>query len=232
MFAVQIIIASTDVMHAKMTGFLFADAGNEVTVATEEQTVWLDLQRGKADLIQLDEEFGTARGPELCREIRSQYHTPIIYTMEPGPMAERVRALKLGADDVVLKPYNCHELLARIEAVMRRYGDSDLRIHTTYHPISVGAVNLDPVQRRVVINGTREEALTEREFQLLYYLVQNASCVLSSRQLLFQVWGIEDVTDSNLVPVYIGRLRRKIEHDPLKPSHIVRVRDMGYSFRP
>lgn len=229
--AMHIVIATSDLMHAKMTCFLLEDAGNAVTHATEEQTVWLQLQKGKVDLILLDEDFVT-RGAELCREIRSQYHTPVIYTVESGPVSERVRALKLGADDVVVKPYNPHELLARIEAVMRRYGDEDLRIHNTYHPIAVGPLNLDPVQRRVVINGLREEALTEREFQLLYYLVQNASCVLSSRQLLQQVWGMEDVNDSNLVPVYIGRLRRKIEQDPMKPSHIVRVRDMGYSFRP
>jgi len=228
----NIIIASNEAMHAKMTCFLLEDAGNDVTIATESQTIWIQLQRGKVNLILLDEAFGVDKGAEFCREIRSQYHTPIIYTMEHGPMAERVHLLKLGADDVVLKPYNPYELLARIEAVMRRYGDDFLRIYTTYHPICVGPLNLDPVQRRVVINGIREEALTEREFQLLYYLVLNASSVLSSRQLLQQVWGLEDVTDSNLVPVYIGRLRRKIEHDPLKPHHIVRVRDMGYSFRP
>ncbi len=228
----NITISSNDAMYAKLTCFLLEDAGNEVTMATEDQTIWLQLQRGKVDLILLDEDFGGAKGGEICNEIRSQYHTPIIYMMEPGPMAERVRVLKLGADDVVLKPYNPYELLARIEAVMRRYGDDSLRIYMTYHPLNVGPLRLDPVQRRVVVNGSREETLTEREFQLLYYLVQNASCILSSRQLLQQVWGVEDVAESNLVPVYIGRLRRKIEHDPLKPNHIVRVRDMGYSFRP
>lgn len=227
----HIVIATSDLMYAKMTCFLLEEVGNTVLHATEEPAIWLQLQRGRVDLILLDEDFGPASA-ELCCEIRSQYHTPVIYTAEAAPVCERVRALKLGADDVVSKPYNPHELLARIEAVMRRYGDEDLRIHTTYDPIAVGALNLDPVQRRVVIDGSREEALTEREFQLLYYLVQNASCVLSSRQLLQQVWGMEDVTDSNLVPVYIGRLRRKIEHNPLKPSHIVRVRDLGYSFRP
>ena len=138
----------------------------------------------------------------------------------------------MGADDVLPTPYNPHELLARIEAVMRRYGDEDLRVYSAYQPMSVGEMHLDPVPRRVVIGGGREETLTEREFQLLYYLVQNARCVLSSRQLLQKVWGMEDVTESNLVPVYIGRLRRKIEHNPLKPSHIVRVRDLGYSFNP
>jgi two-component system response regulator RegX3 len=93
-------------------------------------------------------------------------------------------------------------------------------------------LNLDPIRRRMVIKARNEQTLTEREFQLLYYLVQNASCVLSTRQLLQKVWGLGDTTDSNLVPVYIGRLRRKIEADPLKPAHIVRVRDLGYTFRP
>ncbi|MFV9504565.1 MAG: response regulator transcription factor [Oscillochloridaceae bacterium umkhey_bin13] len=227
----HIIIATSDLVHAKMTTFLLEDAGNTVTHASEVQLIWRQLERGKVDLVILDEDL-LPTGAELCRDIRAQYHTPIIYMTEQGPVNERVRVLKLGADDVLIKPFNPNELLARIEAVMRRYGDDDLRIHTTYQPIAVGALKLDPVQRRVVINDAREEGLTDREFQLLYYLVQNASCVLSSRQLLQKVWGLEDVADSNLVPVYIGRLRRKIERDPLKPNHIVRVRDLGYSFRP
>jgi DNA-binding response OmpR family regulator len=105
-------------------------------------------------------------------------------------------------------------------------------LHYAYEPITVGQMHLDPVQRRVVIGGQREENLTDREFQLLYYLVQNARCVLSSRQLLQRIWGIDDASDSNLVPVYVGRLRRKIEQDPLNPMYLVRVRDMGYCFQP
>lgn len=228
----QIMIASNDLMHAKMTRFLLEDAGYKVSHTNETPTVWQLLNQGKSDLVLLDDDFDTGRGVELCQEIRSQYHTPIIFTAEVCPASDRVRALKLGADDVLAKPYNPYELLARIEAVMRRYGDDYLRVHMTYQPISVGSLHLDPVQRRVLINGDREEVLTEREFQLLYYLVQNARHILSSRQLLQKVWGMEDVVESNLVPVYIGRLRRKIEHDPLKPNHIVRVRDLGYSFRP
>ena len=228
----QIAIASVDIMHAKMTTFLLKDAGNDATHLSDEQAIWRELQKGKTDLILLDDELMSVRGVDLCQKIRAEYYTPIIYMFEDCPLAERIQALKFGADDVLAKPYNAYELLARIEAVMRRYGDNGLRLHTTYQPISVGPLNLNPLQRSVMINGTREEPLTEREFQLLYYLVQNARCVLSSRQLLQHVWGLEDVLESNLVPVYIGRLRRKIEHDPLKPSHIVRVRDMGYSFQP
>jgi DNA-binding response OmpR family regulator len=228
----RILIATSDIMHAKMTSFLLTDSGNNVTHLAEEQAIYQELQKGKADLILLDDELDGCRGVELCQKIRGQYYIPIIYMFDDSPMNERVQALKFGADDVVAKPYNAYELLARIEAIMRRYGDGDLRTHTTYQPISSGPLNINPVQRSVVISGTREEPLTEREFQLLYYLVQNARCVLSARQLLQQVWGIEDVIDSNLVPVYIGRLRKKIEYRPEKPKHIVRVRDLGYSFYP
>jgi DNA-binding response OmpR family regulator len=84
----------------------------------------------------------------------------------------------------------------------------------------------------VVIGGKREELLTQREFQLLYYLVQNPGCVLSSRQLLDEIWGMANVTESNVLSVYIRRLRRKIERYPMKPNYIVRVRDLGYSFQP
>lgn len=228
----QILIVSSDVMHARMTRFLLEDVGYTVQHDVDEHAARRTLKQGSTDLILLDAECPEIGGYNFCREVRSQYHTPIIFMCDSNSVSDRVRALKLGSDDVVQKPYNPNELLARIEAVMRRYGDEYLRLYTTYEPISVGTIHLDPVQRRVTIANEREENLTEREFQLLYYMAQNARCVLSSRQLLQQIWGIEDATDSNLVPVYVGRLRRKIEKNPLKPTHIVRVRDMGYSFHP
>lgn len=228
----DILIASSDVMHARMTRFLLEDVGYAVRHEVEEHSTRRSLKQSSIDLLMIDEECPDIGGYNLCSEVRAQYHTPIIFLSEGYSVAERVRALKLGADDVIQKPYNPNELLARIEAVMRRYGDEYLRLYTAYEPISVGTIHLDPVQRRVTIANEREENLTEREFQLLYYMAQNARCVLSSRQLLQKIWGIEDSTDSNLVPVYVSRLRRKIEKNPLKPAHIVRVRDMGYSFQP
>jgi DNA-binding response OmpR family regulator len=228
----RIVIASSDLIHAKMTRFLLQDVGYEVIHNVGEKSVQETLREGRVDLVLLDADLPERGGYELCRELRAQYHTPIIFVADGTLVDDRVRALKLGADDFVSKPYNPNELLARIEAVMRRYGDEFLKVYAAYQPLSVGPVHLDPVQRRVILHGTKEENLTEREFQLLYYLVQNARCVLSSRQLLQKIWGLEDVTDSNLVPVYIGRLRRKIEANPMQPNYIVRVRDLGYSFRP
>lgn len=228
----RILIVSNDLLHARMTRFLLTDVGYDVHHEADAPGAMRALDQGNVDLLLIDEDCPELGGYELCRDARAHYHTPIIFTGEDCTVADRVRALKLGADDVVQKPYNPSELLARIEALIRRYGDEFLRLHTTYTPISVGSMHLDPVQRRVQIAGEREENLTEREFQLLYYMAQNARSVLSSRQLLQQVWGVEDTKDSNLVPVYMGRLRRKIEKNPLKPVHIVRVRDLGYSFQP
>lgn len=228
----HILIASSDILYSRMTRFLLEDVGYTVQHEVDDQGVRQALSRKQVDLLLLDEQCPEAGGYALCGEIRSHYHTPIVFLSEEHSIVQRVQALKLGADDVLQKPFNPTELLARIEAIMRRYGDDDLRVHVAYHAITVGPLNLDPIRRRVVIKGRNEQTLTEREFQLLYYLVQNASCVLSTRQLLQKVWGLEDTTDSNLVPVYIGRLRRKIEADPLKPAHIVRVRDLGYTFRP
>ncbi|MEI6779079.1 MAG: response regulator transcription factor [Chloroflexales bacterium] len=228
----HIMLASGDRMHARMTQFLLKDVGYNVTLVEDQHGLRDHLKQGQVDMILLDSDFPDLDGYVFCREIRAHYHTPIIFLAEECAVADRVRALKLGADDVLNKPFNPSELLARIEAVMRRYGDEFMQIYSAYEPMSVGTLRLDPVQRRVVIGDTREENLTEREFQLLYYLVQNACGVLSSRQLLQHIWGIDDVTDSNLVPVYIGRLRKKIETDPLRPNHIVRVRDLGHSFHP
>jgi two-component system response regulator RegX3 len=228
----QILIASSDSMHARMTRFLLEDAGYGVRHVEEEYSLRQALGQGRVDLLLLDSNVADLGGYALCGDIRAQYHTPLIFFAEDCTVADRVQALKLGADDVISKPYNPRELLARIEAVMRRYGNQLMRLYAPFEPISVGNLQLDPIERRVVINGGRAESLTEREFQLLYYLVQNARGVLSGRQLLQHIWGIDGASDSNLVPVYIGRLRRKIESDPLKPAHIVYVRDLGYSFQP
>jgi two-component system response regulator RegX3 len=228
----RVLIASSDLVHTKMTRFLLEDVGYELGHAADDRSVLTALEDSHYDLILLDHGCSDINGTVLCREIRARYHLPIIFVASANAIDDRVVGLKLGADDYLGKPYDPNELLARIEAVMRRYGDEFYSTHITYQPLSVGAMHLDPVKRRIVIRGKAEENLTEREFQLLYYLMQNSRSILSSRQLLEKIWGYGYGIESNLVPVYIGRLRRKIEPNPLKPTHIVRVRDLGYSFQP
>jgi two-component system OmpR family response regulator len=113
-----------------------------VTCAAEEQAIWQQLHTDRIDLVLLDGEFASRL--ELCEEIRAHYHRAIILTAESGPISERVRALRDGADDVLSKLYNPTELLARIQAVMRRYDDDYLRIHSAYRSLAVGPLKLHP----------------------------------------------------------------------------------------
>lgn len=225
----QILIASSDVMHVRMTRFLLEEEGHKVFQSFRSDTALKILETESVDLILLDTYCDDIGGFALCTEIRSQYSLPIMFIAADAHIKDKVTGLKIGGDDYIVRPFDPQELFARIEAVMRRYGDD---FSNTYVPLSVGSVHLDPIRRQVIINNKSGEDLTAREFQLLYYLVQNARRILSSRQLLHKIWGLDYDLDSNLVPVYIGRLRRKIESDPLNPQHIVRVRDLGYCFRP
>ncbi|MCU0490878.1 MAG: response regulator transcription factor [Chloroflexaceae bacterium] len=228
----NILIVSRDIITNKMTRYLLEEVGYKVQECVNAKDALDYLNESRTDLVLLDHQGSEFDGFELCRMIRARYHLPLMFVAEAGTVQDRITGLKIGADDYLPKPFNPGELLARIEAVMRRYSDEFSTAHLSYQPLSVGQIHLDPVSRQVLIRDRERENLTEREFQLLYYLMQNARCILSTRQLLQKIWGFEYDVDSNLVPVYIGRLRRKIESDPLKPSHIIRVRDLGYSFRP
>lgn len=225
----QILIASSDVMHVKMTQFILEDVGHKVFHSFHADNALKTLSSEQVDLVLLDTNCDDIGGFALCTEIRSQYNLPVIFVSADTHIKDKVTGLKIGGDDYIAKPFDPQELLARIEAVMRRYGDE---FFNTYLPLSVGSIHLDPIKRRVIINDQSREDLTAREFQLLYYLVQNSRRILSSRQLLHKIWGFDYDLESNLVPVYIGRLRRKIETNPLKPQHIVRIRDLGYCFKP
>jgi DNA-binding response OmpR family regulator len=225
----RVLIASNDHMHLKVTKFVLAEAQTEGIWVSSASELHAMLNEAHYDLLLLDTCIDEMDGFELCREVRTRYNLPIIFLASHNDVADRIRGLKFGADDYMSKPYEGTELLARIEAVMRRYGED---FSPCYTPISAGSLQLDPVVRQVNVAGRQCATLTAREFELLYYLVQNARRILSSRQLYQRIWGIEYDTDSNLVPVYIGRLRRKIEEDHTNPRHILYIRDLGYCFRP
>ena len=135
--------------------------------------------------------------------------------------------LQIGGDDYLVKPFEPAELLARVEAVLRRR-NSDLVNPVTR--ISQGPLTLDPIEHTVLFEDGRSVVLTPIEFRLLYYLMQNTGRVLSASQILSKVWGYDYEGESNLVAVYIRRLRAKIEPDIDTPRHIITVRNLGYKF--
>jgi DNA-binding response OmpR family regulator len=138
-----------------------------------------------------------------------------------------VVGLKRGADDYVVKPFSPAELVARVDAVMRRTGGDD---EDGQDALRFGELEIDPTTRTVVVGG-RETELTQREFDLLLFLARHPGQVFSRDQLMDRVWQFAFYTDTTTVTVHIRRLRAKVEADPAKPEWIQTVWGVGYRFR-
>jgi two-component system KDP operon response regulator KdpE len=165
-------------------------------------------------------------GLEVCRHLRARSSLPILVLSARGDERDKVAALDLGADDYLTKPFGVNELLARIRAALRRAvgarGPSAV--------VEAGALRVDFDRRQVTLDGA-EVRLTPTEFELLKVLVANAGRVLTHGYLLRTVWGPEYEGESQLLRVFIGQLRRKVERDPSRPQHILTDPGVGYRFR-
>jgi two-component system KDP operon response regulator KdpE len=152
---------------------------------------------------------------------------PVIVLTARDAEQDRVRGLELGADDYVTKPFSHKELVARIDAVMRRYRAGTEA--TRASAIVRGDLRIDFAQRKVTVRE-QHVALTPTEYNLLFQLATNPGHVLTHRELLQKVWGDEYREEVHYLKVYVGRLRTKLERDPGKPELILTVRGVGYQF--
>jgi DNA-binding response OmpR family regulator len=162
-------------------------------------------------------------GVQVIRRLRAQGNdVPICVLSARNEVDDRVRGLQSGADDYLVKPFALEELVARLHALLRRRPEAPA-------PRTVGELHVDPV-RRIARRGTRELELTRREFELLEAFVRHPGMVLSRGQLLEQVWGYDFEVDTNVVDVFVGYLRRKLESDG-EPRLIQTVRGVGFVLR-
>jgi two-component system KDP operon response regulator KdpE len=152
---------------------------------------------------------------------------PIIVLTARDAEQDRVRGLELGADDYVTKPFSQKELVARMDAVMRRYRTGTEAARTS--ELVRGDLRIDFGQRKVSVRG-QHVALTPTEYNLLFQLVANPGRVMAHHELLKKVWGDEYREEVHYLKVYVGRLRTKLERDPAKPELILTVRGVGYQF--
>ncbi len=200
--------------------------GYDVQTATTGEEA-LDLLAARVpDLVVLDLVLPGISGLEVCRGLRARSPVPILVLSARGDERDKVAALDAGADDYLTKPFGVNELLARIRAALRRAAGA--RGPSTV--VESGDLRID-VDRRVVTRGGDEVRLTPTEFDLLKTLVANAGRVLTHDYLLRSVWGPQYDGESQLVRVFIGQVRRKIEPDPARPTHIVTEPGVGYRFR-
>ncbi len=189
----------------------------------------------KPDLVVLDVMLPGFDGIEVMRRLHEQAGepVPVILLTARAEESDRLVGLRRGADDYVVKPFSPAELVARVEAVMRRAGrgaggpedGADLE------PIVHGPLRIDQGARTVTLDG-EELSLTQREYELLRFLAARPGRVFSRDQLMEQVWGYEFYTDTSTVTVHVRRLRAKLEPDPANPRFIETVWGVGYRFRP
>jgi len=199
--------------------------GYEVLEAPNGKTS-LELLAEKPDLIILDLGLPDMQGLELLGMIRARNESvPIVVLSSRGDEAGKVRALDLGADDYVTKPFGMDELLARMRAALRH----QLQVHGERPIFRTGELSVDLV-RRIVKVRDNEVKLSPKEYELLRVLVQHAGKVLTHKFLLGELW--DHLTDTQYLRVYVRQLRQKIEADPERPQYILTETGIGYRLRP
>ncbi|HLY28872.1 MAG TPA: response regulator transcription factor, partial [Aggregatilineales bacterium] len=181
--------------------------------------VWADEA---PEVIVTDANLPGIDGFELVRRIRQAADTPIIMITVRGAEDDMVRGLELGADDYITKPFGPRQLVARIKAVLRRQGT------TPNEPVSAGPLTLDSARREVQVRGKSAQRLTPMEYRLLHALLVAHDQVISTDDLIDQVWGYRDSGDSATLRQLIRRLRQKIETDAAHPTVIETVAGLGY----
>ena len=200
--------------------------GYDVLTAEDGQTALRVFEESAVDLVILDIMMPGPDGFEVCRTIRRQSDVPIIMLSARGQESDIVRALDLGADDYLTKPFGVGEMLARVRAALRRTPQTGVAPHP---PLVTEDLEIDFAARLVALRG-REVQLTPTEYDLLVHLAINAGRVLTHRALLQAVWGPEYGDETEYVWVYIRRLRCKIEPDPGNPRYILTQPGVGYCF--
>jgi len=180
------------------------------------------------DLIILDLMLPKRDGLTVCRDIRSAgLITPILMLTARGRTVDKVDGLKIGADDYVTKPFKMAELLARIEALLRR---APVRAATACEVHQFSTVRVD-IRGTEVTRDDAAVGLSAREFQLLRFFLEHANVTLSRQDLLTRVWGYSASAFTRTVDVHVAALRQKLEDDPKQPRHFLTVQGIGYKFR-
>ena len=200
--------------------------GYSVESATDGETGLERASREPFDLLLLDLMLPRLSGFDVCRELRRRgIETPVIMLTARGQVVDKVVGLKLGADDYVTKPFEMAELLARVEAHLRR-------APLTPHPAegyAFGDVRIDFRKAEVTKGGSPLE-LSAREFQLLKYFVEHRGATLTREELLNEVWGYNSMPSTRTVDVHVAWLRQKIEPNSRHPQFILTIHGMGYKF--
>jgi DNA-binding response OmpR family regulator len=217
----KVLVADDDADLRELIAFTLAQAGYLVIKAADGGAALRRFEEESADLVVLDINMPALSGFQVCEAIRARSRVPVMMLTVRGEEEDLVRALGLGADDYLTKPFSPRTLLARIRALLRRAGMEPAA------PLAAGRVALDLEEHTVRIADAEPVRLTKLELRLLQMLLANAGHAVSSDRLLVQVWGHRSGGDRQLLKQLVHRLRQKIEADPAAPL-LLRTAAAGY----
>jgi DNA-binding response OmpR family regulator len=228
----RILVVDDDPIGSRMLDFILTEQSYSVELAENARGALALIQKQLPDLILLDVNMPHLSGFEFCRSLRDAgYDVPVIFVTAKGELEDRLHGLRLGADDYICKPFQPAELTARVEAVLRRYYKAKGKQQANGHgPLQAGDVQIDVAALRVTLPDRRSVSLTPTEMKVLLQLAQRAGEPVQRGDVMASVWGYDYDGESNIVDVYVRRLRRKLERDPSRPVLIQAARGVGYKF--
>lgn len=221
----KVLVVDDDINICELLRLYLEKEGFAVTVANDGK-VALDTAKSESfDIILLDIMLPGLDGWQVCREIRKESDVPIIMITAKGETFDKILGLELGADDYVPKPFDAKEVVARVKAVLRRYGEKeeDNKKLVTFDKLSINLTNYE-----LIVDGNVIDT-PPKEMELIYHLASNPNRVYTRDQLLDEVWGFEYYGDSRTVDVHVKRLREKLEGVSTQWS-LKTVWGVGYKF--
>jgi len=217
------LIVDDEIALAETTSEYFNMFEVNTAFVTSAEECELFLKTNEPALILLDINLGKESGFDLCKKLRQTMQIPILFISARSSDDDVLIALNIGGDDYIQKPYTLSILLAKVKAVLKRYGSTT---HNQQDVLTFGQIQMDTRLRRVRVNGA-EIQLKMMEYKLLSYLVNNKNRIITKDELFHNVWGDSFVGDGTL-NVHIRHLREKIESNPTKPQFIKTVWGTGY----
>jgi DNA-binding response OmpR family regulator len=231
--AVQILVVDDEAEVRALLRKCLEREGFAVLEAKDGAEMRARIEQQPISLITLDLKLGGEDGLDLAREVRARNNVPIIMITGRGDTIDRVVGLELGADDYISKPFQLREVLARVRAVLRRYGPADTPApqgQSAHERYAFADMQLDVTGRELSRAGTKAQELTTAEFNLLEIFVRRPHRVLSRDNIMDLLKGHEWSPVDRSIDALVGRLRKKVEPDPDHPHLIKTVRGIGYVF--
>jgi two-component system KDP operon response regulator KdpE len=223
----KVLLIEDDIEFLNLTRTWLHNAGYEVFTAGDGVEGMRRVFSSRPDIVILDANIPKMDGWEVCRRIRDMSDIPVLMVTVNGQKSDKLKGFTLGADDYLPKPVDFHELIARVQAILRR-----TRLVTRDNKPSTfnnGDIEIDWGSRQVWVRGERIK-LSPTEFKIMSCLIKSRGWIVTHEQLLEKAWGPNYIGDKSFVKLYIRYLRQKIEKDPHKPQMIMTERGVGYYF--